>query len=129
MTKQSIISVFIAVFFTLSLVASGSDNPTKINTTSDNVKAAIENSCFGCHNTDSRNEDAKEALDFKKLEKLSTIKKIGAYSEIGETIEEEEEMPPKKFLDKYPEKKLTDEEKKLLIDWSKKEAEELVKGK
>lgn len=128
MKKQRIISVLIAAFFMLSLIATGSDKPTKTNTMPDNVKVAIEKSCFGCHNTDSRNEDAKKALDFKKLDNLSIIKKIGAYSEIGKIIKDEE-MPPKKFIAKYPEKKLTDEEKKLLIDWSRKEAEELVKSK
>lgn len=128
MKKESIQLVLIATFFALSTVVSGNDNPTKASTMPDNVKAVIEKSCFGCHNTNSRNEDAKEELDFKKLDGLSIMKQIGAYSKIGETIEKGE-MPPKKFLEKYPEKKLTDEEKKLLLSWSKKEAEELVKKK
>lgn len=128
MKKRSIISVFIVALFAMSFVVSAHDNPTKKDKMPDNVKVAINKSCFGCHNSDSKNEDAKEALDFKKLDGLSTIKKIGAYKEIGETIEEQE-MPPKKFLERKPEKKLTDEEKELLINWSKKEAEALVKSK
>lgn len=128
MKKRSIVSVFIAVFFAMSFVVSAHDSPTKKDYMPENVKAAINKSCFGCHNSDSKNEDAKEALDFKKLDGLSTIKKIGAYKEIGETIEEQE-MPPKKFLERKPEKKLTAEEKELLINWSKKEAEALVKSK
>jgi len=94
----------------------------------DQVKAIVEKSCFGCHNTASKNEDAKEELDFKKFDNLSTIQKISAYKNIAETVEEES-MPPKKFLNRYPERKLTDEEKKVLIDWAKKEAMELVKTK
>jgi hypothetical protein len=128
MRKKSIKLVIIASFFVLSTVVSASDNPTKVSTMPDNVKAAIEKSCFGCHNTDSRNEDAKKELDFKKLDELSIMKQIGAYSEIGKTIEKGE-MPPKKFIEKYPDKKLTDEEKDLLLTWSKKEAEKLVKNK
>lgn len=128
MKKRSIISVFIVALFAMSFVVSAHDNPIKKDKMPDNVKVAINKSCFGCHNSDSKNEDAKEALDFKKLDGLSTIKKIGAYKEIGETIEEQE-MPPKKFLERKPEKKLTDEEKELLINWSKKEAEALVKSK
>ena len=128
MRKKSIKLVLITTFFALSTVVSGSDHPTKSSTMPDNVKAVIEKSCFGCHNTDSRNEDAKKELDFKKLDHISIMKQIGAYSKIGETLEKGE-MPPKKFIEKYPEKKLSDEEKKLLLSWSKKEAEELVKSK
>jgi hypothetical protein len=56
------------------------------------------------------------------------MKKISAYKHIGEVVEENE-MPPKKFLEKRPEKKITDEEKQILIAWAKKEAETLVKSK
>ncbi|MEN8115804.1 MAG: heme-binding domain-containing protein [Bacteroidota bacterium] len=129
MKKKSILSVFVALLFAVSLMATASEKPgkTHLDKMPDDVKAVIEKSCFGCHNTGSKNEDAKEALDFKKLDKLSKIQKIGAYKKIGDTIEEGE-MPPKKFLEKYPDRKLTDKEKKLLIEWSKKEAEALVKG-
>ena len=94
----------------------------------ENVKAIIDNSCFGCHNTGSQNDDAKEKLDFKKLDGLSTIKKISAYKNIGETIEENK-MPPKKFLQRRPEKALSEEQKKVMLSWAKKEAESLVKSK
>ena len=36
-------------------------------------------------------------------------------------------MPPKKFLDKYPDKKLTEEESKLLLNWASKESTILKK--
>lgn len=127
MKKKSIQSVLLAAFFALSFYASGSDNPPASNPMPDNVKAIIQNSCFGCHNTNSKNEDGKEALDFKKLDNLSMIKQISAYTDIKEVLEEGE-MPPKKFLEKKPEKKLSDEQTKILLDWSKKAAEELVKG-
>ena len=74
------------------------------------------------------NEDAKEELDFKKLDTLSDLKKIGAYKHISEVIEKDE-MPPKKVLEKRPQMKLTDDEKKTLMAWAKKEAETLVKSK
>lgn len=128
MKKKGIISMFIVALFAVSFIASGTDNPTKKTAMPDNVKAVVKNSCFGCHNTDSKNEDGKEALDFKKLEELSMIKQISAYKEIGEVVEEGE-MPPKKFLERYPDKKLSEDDKKLLMAWSKKEAEALVKAK
>jgi len=128
MKRSTIISVCVAFFFGISLLALGNDDPTKKDKMPENVKAVVEKSCFGCHNTDSKNEDAKEELDFKKLGNLSIIKKIGAYKEIGEVIEEAE-MPPKKFLQRFPDKALSDDEKTLLMTWSKKEAEALVKSK
>lgn len=94
----------------------------------EHIKATIDKSCFGCHNSDSKNEDGKEALDFKKFNQLSLIKKVSAYKKMGDVIEENE-MPPKKFLDRYPDKALSEEEKKALMAWSKKEAEALVKSK
>lgn len=128
MRKKRIIITCVAVCFILVFVASANNNPTKNTNMPKDVKTAIEKSCFGCHNTASRNTDAKEELDFKKLDDLSLIKKISAYKKIGETIEEGE-MPPKKFIQKYPNKQLSDKEKELLIDWAKKEAVALVKSK
>jgi len=128
MKKKSTISVLLVGFLMIAVLARADNEPEKKSSMPADVKAVVEKSCFGCHNTDSRNEDAKKDLDFKKLDGLSTIKKIGAYKEIGEVIEKGE-MPPKKFLEKYPDKKLSDDEKKLLIDWSKKEAEAMLKSK
>lgn len=128
MKKKSTISLLIAAFFSVSLLVSAEEHSTKKDKMPENVKLVIEKSCFGCHNTDSKNEDAKKELDFKKLDGLSTIKKIGAYKEIGEIIEKQE-MPPEKFLARYPDKSLSAEEKELLIKWSKKEAEALVRSK
>lgn len=130
MRKKSLISGVIVLFMVASFSVISSEKSTKSEPLKlpDNVKAIIDKSCIGCHNTDSRNEDAKEELDFKKLDKLSLIKKISAYKHIGETVEENE-MPPKKFLEKRPEKKLNETERQTLIAWAKKEAENLVKSK
>jgi uncharacterized membrane protein len=128
MKKKSILSVLFVGLFMIVVLANADNEPNKTASMPDDVKAVIEKSCFGCHNTDSKNDDAKKDLNFKKLDDLSTIKKIGTYKGIGETLEKGE-MPPKKFLERFPDKQLTDDEKKLLMDWSKKEAEALVKTK
>ncbi|HYQ57196.1 MAG TPA: heme-binding domain-containing protein [Draconibacterium sp.] len=115
----------------VSLVAFGSNRSNESESESEplpaKVKTIVDNSCFGCHNTDSRNEDAKKALDFMKLDSLSTVKMIHAYKEIGEVLEENE-MPPKRFLERFPDRALNDADKKLLLDWSKEQTEALVKG-
>jgi len=130
MKIKSLISGFLFLFLFVSVVAIASTDETEKDKQKlpENVKAIIDKSCFACHNTDSRNEDAKEDLDFKTLGNLSMLKKISAYKHIGEVVEEDK-MPPKKFLENKPEKKLTDEEKNILINWAKKEAETLVKSK
>ena len=127
-TKSALTLLFLGLF-SFAVMASGTENPAKYTPEqmSDEVKAVIENKCFGCHNTDSKNDKAKEKLDFKTFNDLSRMKQISAYKEIGEVLEENE-MPPKKFLDHYPDKKLTKDETKLLMDWAKKEAKSLVKG-
>ncbi len=117
----------VAFFFTAySVSAIETPSESKAPAMPDNVKVIIEKSCFGCHNTDSKNDKAKEGLDFKKFDTLSKQQMIHALKEIGETLEENE-MPPAKFLEKYPEKKLTDAEKKVLLDWANSESKSLYK--
>lgn len=127
MLNKKIYSVFMAIFMAATLFTMASENPTetKAVTMPDDVKAVIEKSCFGCHNTDSKNDKAKEKLDLKTLDNLTTPKMIHALREINEVVEENE-MPPEKFLAKYPDKKLSDAEKKLLMDWASKEAKALM---
>jgi hypothetical protein len=110
------------VSFTLSRATSTADSAQM----PDNVKAAIDKSCFGCHNTASQNAKAKDKLDFSTLSSLPKAGQIGKYREIGETIKNGE-MPPKKFLDNNPDKKLTAEESKLLIKWAEGEVKNLMK--
>lgn len=91
----------------------------------ENVKAIIDQSCFQCHNIDSENDKAKEALDFKSFDELRKVRKITKLRDIAETVEKGE-MPPKKFLENNPDKKLTEEQVKVLADWAKKEASALI---
>ncbi len=130
MRKKKIISIVVALFLIVSTAVIAANKPvkTKANKMPDNVHAIIKKSCFGCHNTNSHNEDAKEDLDFTKLEGLSKMQKIGAYKDIVDVVEENE-MPPEKFVQKHADKKLTAAEKKTLIEWAKKEANALMKAK
>jgi mono/diheme cytochrome c family protein len=92
----------------------------------DNVKAAIDKSCFGCHNTDAQNPKPKEKLDFKTLDTLSKTDKISRLNNIAETVKKGE-MPPKKFLERFPDKKLTPDEQKAIAKWVKREIKNLMK--
>jgi cytochrome c553 len=91
----------------------------------DNVKAAIDKSCFGCHNTAASGK-AKEKLDFSTLAGLSKAVQIAKYKNISKTIQNGE-MPPKRFLENNPDKKLTADEVKIVIKWTEKEVKKLMK--
>ncbi|EAZ80852.1 heme-binding domain-containing protein [Algoriphagus machipongonensis] len=81
------------------------------------VKAVVEQKCYGCHNEEAKNDKGKEKLDWDKFEDSKKSKQFATMSKISEVLEEGE-MPPKKFLEFKPEGALTDEEKTILLDWS-----------
>ena len=84
----------------------------------DNVMAIIDNKCYGCHNNDSKNKKSKGKLNFNKFKKgYSKSKTISKLGKIAKDIHENE-MPPEKFLAKYPDKTLTADESATLIDWA-----------
>ena len=90
------------------------------------IQGIIDNSCYGCHHSDSKNEKGKKKLNFDKLGKLKTYKLVGKLADISETVSEGD-MPPEKAVKKYPELKLSDEDKATFSNWAKKTAEELSK--
>jgi hypothetical protein len=124
MIRKSLFSVFILV----SMIAFSAENPseTKGVKMPDDVKAIIDKSCFGCHNNDSKNDKAKEKLNLSTFDSLTKNKMIAGYRKMAETVEENE-MPPAKFLEKNPDKKLTEAEKLVLMNWANNEAKGLMK--
>lgn len=92
----------------------------------DDVQGIINNSCYDCHYSDSENEKGKKKLQFDKLASLKTYKLVGKLADISDVINEGD-MPPKKAVKKYPELKLSDEDKATLGNWAKNTAEELSK--
>ena len=98
-----------------------SDNSLEIP---EDVNTILKNHCFGCHNTESKNEKGKGKLTIDNLGELPTGKLAAKLSKIAEEVDEGE-MPPKKFLEKYPEKGLSKKDKKKVINWAKAAAKEL----
>ena len=85
---------------------------------SEEVKSVIDQSCFGCHNSESKNIKGKNKLNFDRIgQKYSAIKSAGKLKDIAEVIQENE-MPASKFLKNYPDKALTEDQKTLLIEWA-----------
>lgn len=82
----------------------------------DNIEQIFNKSCYTCHNTNSKNKKGKQKLDFDKLNYFKSYQVISKLDKIADVVIENE-MPPKKFHKKYPEKVLTRKDKEVLIDW------------
>jgi mono/diheme cytochrome c family protein len=82
-----------------------------------NVKAIVDQKCYGCHNADSKNEKGKAKLDWDAFEEAKKSKQLATKGKIAETLEKGE-MPPAKFLESKPEGKLSEAELATLLEWS-----------
>jgi len=113
--------------FTSSSIKAANETPVSKVEIPDNVQKILDNSCMGCHNSDSKNTKGKNKLNFDKLDALKTYKAIGKYTDIAEVVTEGD-MPPKKFLNKYPERALSDDDKAVLSGWASDQAKALSGG-
>ncbi|MCH6236238.1 heme-binding domain-containing protein [Cognataquiflexum rubidum] len=82
-----------------------------------NVKAVVEQKCYGCHNAESKNEKGKAKLDWDAFEATKKSKQLATMAKINETLAKGE-MPPAKFLENKPEGKLSESDLATLMEWS-----------
>ena len=90
------------------------------------VKTIIDRSCFECHHSGSKDKKGREALDFTTFEGLTRVQKASRLKQISDVIKEDE-MPPKKYLERNPGKKLTEAEKTAVTTWAAEEMKNLRK--
>ncbi|NUN99090.1 MAG: heme-binding domain-containing protein [Saprospiraceae bacterium] len=83
------------------------------------VNAIVQAKCFGCHSNDSKAKKAMEKLNWETLAGLDQEKQLEAMKGILKVVEEGS-MPPAKFLEKMPDKKLTDKEMATMKKWASK---------
>jgi len=93
-------------------------------TVPDNIQPILDKSCLPCHGTDGTSK-AKMKWNYEKMKSMKTSKMVGKLSKIASKVEKGK-MPTKKFNEKYPDKQLTTDEKKALIDWARNYAGELA---
>ena len=124
MKKLVLFSAVIA-FITLTMSFTGLNNSNKSATPAKavyevpaDVQEIIDNSCYGCHNSGSKNKKGKLKLDFDKMPEMKTGKLVGKLVKIHDAVDEND-MPPKKFLNNYPDRALSDEQKEKLTTWAK----------
>ena len=92
-------------------------------TVPDNIQPILDKSCLPCHGPDG-NSKAKMKWNYDKMTGMKTSKLVGKLSKIATKVEKGK-MPTKKFNEKYPDKQLTADEKKALIDWARAYASKL----
>lgn len=94
----------------------------------ENVQAIIRNKCMGCHSDEAKPGKSKSKLNFNKFANgdYSRGKEISKLDKIVKMLSLDK-MPPQKFLDHYPDKKLTTEESELISNWAS-EQSAMMKG-
>jgi hypothetical protein len=90
----------------------------------DEVMTILERSCFDCHTKDG-SAKAKLSLNFSKWDNYKLTKKIGKLSDIAEEVKEQK-MPPKRYIDDYPDKALSGEEIEIIANWANEAADKLM---
>lgn len=81
------------------------------------IKAIVEQKCYGCHNAESKNEKGKAKLDWDAFEASKKSKQMATKGKINEVLVDGD-MPPAKFLEMKPEGKLSEAELATLLQWS-----------
>lgn len=92
----------------------------------EDVKVLLDRSCLPCHGADGSGK-AKMKWNYEKMPEYSKTKLISKLVKVAEKVEEDK-MPPPKNIKKYPERKLTDAEKKIVMDWADGLAEKTAEG-
>lgn len=90
----------------------------------EDVNAVLNEYCYGCHNSESKNEKGRDKLSIDNLDELSTGKLAAKLNKIAKEVEAGD-MPPEKFLAKYPDKEPSKKDKKTVVKWAKAAAKEL----
>jgi len=91
------------------------------------VQKVLVSSCYDCHTSAGQNEDAKKALNFEEWDDYRLTKQVTVLGNMAKVIEEDK-MPPGKYLEFKPDRKLSEEQKELIIDWTDEAADALMEG-
>ncbi len=114
---------FIAARTPVSVVTPAPEDPA--TGFPEEVTVLLERSCFDCHSDEASNLKAKSRLNFSKWEDYKLSKKVGKLSDISDEVKGKK-MPPKKYVEDYPDRALTDEEITVITTWANAEADRLI---
>lgn len=91
------------------------------------IQKILESSCYDCHTSASQNDDAKKAIKFDEWDNYRLTKKISILDKMTEVIEEDK-MPPGKYLEFKPDRKLDETQKEMLLNWAEETSNALMEG-
>ena len=111
------------------------------NSLPQNIEGVLQNSCYDCHSNEtiypwysyvapvsflvSRDtRKGRKHLNFSEWQSLSKSDKAKALDEIGEEVGEGE-MPMKIYPITHPDARLSDEQRKAIVDWAEEFADKL----
>jgi hypothetical protein len=90
------------------------------------VKAVVDNKCYGCHSKDGRSDDAKKDLMWDSIPLYPKERQIAVLDDISEVLEKGK-MPPEKMIEMHPEAAISKEQADLIKKWAETTADELMK--
>lgn len=125
--KKLIFTMLILATATMSFTTYSSkpdDNANEVEIP-EKVKKILETKCMGCHSKGGNSLKARMKLKLDELSELSTGKLINKLEEVAEEIEEGK-MPPEKYIKKNPDKQLSEEEAKAIINWAHSTSDQLM---
>ncbi len=91
----------------------------------EDVAKIMETSCYDCHTDASSNAKAKLKLNFSKWEEMSAAKKVGKMEAIIDEIKDGD-MPPSKYVEKFPDRALNADQMNLVDTWVANETKKLM---
>ncbi len=121
-----IAAVVVSIFFmsnqkySETIITKISDSDSTTFTIPANIQTIIDKSCVMCHTTESKNFKGKTKLNFDKMINGSySINKIASkLRKIDKVVMIKKNMPTKKFLKNYPDKAISDTDRKTLSEWA-----------
>ena len=123
MKKQIILLMAIGILFLVFQSFSPDTPPEKVFP--EEISTILKTSCYDCHFTGAKSEKALKAANFEEWEGYRVTKKIALLGDICKVVEKGK-MPPQKYLEHNPDNKLSEEQIKLLCEWTEQEAEKLM---
>jgi len=105
--------IILIYLFTAASITAPSDEVFIIP---DSVRKILEKSCIECHNSRSKNKRALKKLDFDELNNIKTYQIIGKMVNVAEVVVNND-MPPRRFIKKYPGKALTYKDRQIIVNW------------
>lgn len=83
------------------------------------IQSILDGKCIKCHSSESSGSKSKSKLNFDKFTNgdYSNGKLVSKFGKISKQLKGNK-MPPKKYLSKNPDKKLTSEESELILKWA-----------